>query len=290
MDIIPGLKHITGVNVLPDLTIQPHSGSQHIIKNIGRSEHRYPFIIGNLRVPLFFTFSQNPNNYHLEMDKEFNQTQTLGGYTFEHWGKKPMIMSGNITMRKFSDVGGFASIYREDRAYDLQDPIIVPEYVTLRTLFDIDQKRLRQYTEPVEVESNKNTTEDALKPKDSKTSLKDVGTAALNVVKSVGNGFASGSYLNKISSLFKNITSDTFIYYKDTIYSGFFTKLSVDDSGDRPFELKINFNFLVTNTTNDWLVDSIFTSNSAASNIISTLWSGATTANVAAKLFNSFLK
>lgn len=259
---------------------------------IPRSEHKYPFIIGNIRVPMLFTFSENPTSMRLDMDKEFNQTQTLGGYTFEHWGKKPTMLTGSVLIRKFGDVPGFVSMYRDNKDYDLQDPLLVPEYITLRTLFDIDQKRLYQITnnttestKPAETTNNTaTTTEEALKPKSFKELTSEVAQEVKTIIKTVSNKVESGyNWLNK------KFTSDTFIYYKDTIYFGFFTKLTTDDVGDTPFVLKVSFNFLVTNTTNDWLVDSIFATGES-SKVMSRVWGGISTGSVAAKLFASFLK
>ena len=68
------------------------------------SFHRYPFIIGNIRIPLFFKFIQNPNKLTFSMKKEYKETKTIGGYVFEHWGKKPTILKVDVLIKKDSSL------------------------------------------------------------------------------------------------------------------------------------------------------------------------------------------
>lgn len=264
--------------------------------SIFNPEHKYPVIIGNLRVPMLFTFSQNPNSITITMDKEFNQTQTLGGYTFEHWGKKPMILRGEVTIRKFNDLGGFVGAYRENNKYNLSrkhgaDPIIVPEYVTLRTLFDIDQKRLSTFVNDV---TKKNFTSAV-----SKENEKKVNTAASGEIPEVASTISklldktsfstiTSGFWNDTQNWYNNL-SDTFIYYKDTIYSGFFQRMQVTDSGEQPFLLKVSFEFVVTSTSYDWITDLLFASDHEVAKLTTLAWGTASTVSVSGKLFNSFL-
>lgn len=265
--------------------------------SIFNAEHKYPVIIGNLRVPMLFSFSQNPNSITITMDKEFNQTQTLGGYTFEHWGKKPIILRGEVTIRKFNDLGGFVGVYRENNKYDLSrkygaDPIIVPEYVTLRTLFDIDQKRLSTHLNNItkknfssavskEKEKSVNTAASAETPDTVKVTLS-------KLLDKVSFSTKTGSFLGLDKNWYNNI-SDTFIYYKDTIYSGFFQRMQTIDAGDNPFVLKVTFEFVVTSTSYDWITDWLFASGNDVAKLTTLAWGTATTVSVAGKLFNSFL-
>lgn len=264
--------------------------------SIFNSEHKYPVIIGNLRVPMLFTFSQNPNSITITMDKEFNQTQTLGGYTFEHWGKKPMILRGEVTIRKFNDLDGFVGSYRDNRKYDLSrkngaDPIIVPEYVTLRTLFDIDQKRLSTYVNDV---TKKNFTSAVTKEKDKKVNTAasgetpEVATTISKLLNKTSFSTVTSGFWNDKQNWYNNL-SDTFIYYKDTIYSGFFQRMQTTDSGEQPFVLKVSFEFVVTSTSYDWITDWLFASDQAVAKLTTLAWGTASTVSVAGKLFNSFL-
>lgn len=263
--------------------------------NFFNSEHKYPVIIGNLRVPMLFSFSQNPNDIVITMDKEYNQTQTLGGYTFEHWGKKPVILRGSVTIRKFNDVGGFIGNYRENNKYTLSrshgaDPIIVPEYVTLRTLFDIDQKRL---STKINDWTSKNKTASATKVimnnKTTNTAASAEATQSTTIISDLSDKILEFVPQGTFTKDWYNNLSDTFIYYKDTIYSGFFQRMQTTDKGDDPFVLKVSFEFVVTSTSYDWITDWLFASDNEVAKWVSLAWGTASTVSVAGKLFNSFL-
>ena len=56
--------------------------------------------------------------------------------------------------------------------------------------------------------------------------------------------------------------TDTIILYRGVIYSGFFTSMDIEENAkESPYAYKVNFSFLVTNTTNDW-IDTMLTQTS----------------------------
>ena len=102
-------------------------------------EHRYQFIIGNTKIPLFFAPSQNPNQFVIKKKKAWNRTQTIGGYTYEHWGKEPAIMKVRMLIRKDDFVGNFLG---RTSVLDLKDPLITTELKILNTLYELDRRKL----------------------------------------------------------------------------------------------------------------------------------------------------
>lgn len=55
------------------------------------------------------------------------------------------------------------------------------------------------------------------------------------------------------STKISSFISDTIIYYKAAIYTGFFTSLNIVEDGEQPFYNKYNFEFLVTATSGDYI-------------------------------------
>lgn len=239
--------------------------------------HKYPFIIGNTRIPLFFKFTQNPNNIKISMEKEYQETRTIGGYVFEHWGKKPTIMTGKVTIKKDSELSNLIGLNTSQTNLGIEDAAFNPELSTFQTLFNIDQRKLATVT---------------LGGRDAFEGSKVVsytvaGAAALqNPYTLVSAGFGGVmSLLGKKDYKFRepdpasiqgyiDTLTDTIILYKGVIYSGFFTKFDYVEDGVKPFTNEVNFTFLVTNTTADWLDTQL--TQTATGRALAGLW-GATT-------------
>lgn len=230
--------------------------------------HRYPVIIGNIRIPLFFRFTQNPNYLKFSMSKEYEATRTIGGYVFEHWGKKPTIITGRVLIKKDNKLSGFISLNTKDSQFGIEDGIISPELLVFRTLFNIDQRKLKYSTGEL-ISGAKDYVSSKLKSiTGTKIARESEANNDLEIPKEqpVGNQSDVSSYISTMT--------DTIIYYKDCIYTGFFTKMSYSEDGTTPFSNTIDFEFLCTGTTYDW-IDTLLTQTKTGRSISLAL--GATT-------------
>lgn len=256
------------------------------------SLHRYPVIIGNVRIPLFFKFYQNPNKLSFSFKKEYQQTRTIGGYVFEHWGRQPVTMRGEVLLKKDSSLSNLIGINTSKTNYGIEDPMYSPELMTLQTLFNIDQRRIKNLF---------GATADNIVSKSITYTI--AATAALkNPVIAVTAGVQGAASLYSVISSNKeakikfkepepaslegylSTLTDTIILYKGVIYSGFFTSLSFDEDAMTPFSNKVVFDFLVTGTTNDW-VDTNLTQ-TAGGRAIAGVWGAATSTTTIASMVN----
>ena len=256
--------------------------------------HRFPVIIGNIRIPLFFKFTQNPNKLRFSMAKEYNQTQTIGGYVFEHWGKKPTVMSGRVLIKKDNSLSQLIGLNTNSTNLELEDATFNPELSTLMTLFNIDQRKL--YNLP--------GTAGKLNDVISKGVTYAVSaTAALTnpaTIVSSGLGFATTVFGSKKDNVkyrepdpasiegYLSTLTDTIILYKGVIYSGFFTEMDYEEDGREPFFNIVNFKFLVTNSTTDWLDTSL--TQTAHGRAISALWGTTTSAVTIGSMLEDMFK
>lgn len=260
--------------------------------------HRFPVIIGNIRIPLFFKFAQNPNNLKFKMEKEYNTAKTIGGYVFEHWGKKPMTLSGSVRIKKDANLGNLIGLNTDTTDLGIEDAVYSPELTTLMTLFNIDQRKLYEF---------ENSTANKVQTIASNGATYAVaGLAALsNPITTVTAGLSlaqSGyDYFTGSKNKFKfrepepssiegymSTLTDTIILYKGVIYSGFFTEMDYEEDGERPFFNKVDFKFLVTNTTTDWLDTSL--TQTASGRTLASLWGAATTATTLGSMLEDLLK
>ena len=256
--------------------------------------HRFPVIIGNIRIPLFFKFTQNPNKLRFSMAKEYNQTQTIGGYVFEHWGKKPTVMSGRVLIKKDNSMSQLIGLNTNSTNLELEDATFNPELSTLMTLFNIDQRKLY----------NLSGTAGKINDVISKgvtyaVSLDSVLTNPATIVSS-GLGFATTVFGSKKDNVkyrepdqasiegYLSTLTDTIILYKGVIYSGFFTEMDYEEDGREPFFNIVNFKFLVTNSTTDWLDTSL--TQTAHGRAISALWGTTTSAVTIGSMLEDMFK
>lgn len=221
--------------------------------NLSGNEHAYPFIIGNTKLPYFLTPYYNPNKFDISTQKEYDRTQTIGGQVFEHWGKKPPIMHVETTILKNDFAGGYVGIYKNAQ---FDDPLFCSELDAFQRLFEMDQRYIKNLTE---------ARKDAQFSKDKVKSRPVVGT--LNGLASgalyVGNHITSRNIpvVGSINDMFSKFT-DTIIYYKLNIYSGFFISMKVEEDGKLPFTNKVTFDFLITSTISDYLNEWLATTTS----------------------------
>lgn len=244
--------------------------------------HRFPVIIGNIRIPLFFKFTQNPNKLTFSMEKEYNTTKTIGGYVFEHWGKKPTVMHGTVLIKKDQATSNLIGLNKSDTNFGIEDAVFNPELTTLMTLFNIDQRKISSgllgKTAEKYLANGVTYAIAAAAALTNPATIVASGLGAANSLFELGNKkykFREPSQSSLAGYL--NTLTDTIILYKGVIYSGFFTKMNYDEDGASPFANQVNFDFLVTNTTSDWLDTSL--TQTAVGRTIAGLW-GATTSVV----------
>lgn len=261
--------------------------------------HRFPVIIGNTRIPLFFKFVQNPNELTFTMEKEFQQTQTVGGYIFEHWGKKPTMMSGRVTIKKDSQISNLIGLNTDATNLGIEDAVFNPELTTLKTLFNIDQRKTNTFGK----DGESNVFDTAQKYASKGATYTIAAAAALTnpyTIVSSGLGLAQTAINagnNKVkfrepdpASIegYASTLTDTIILYKGTIYSGFFTKMTYKEDGKNPFTNIVDFNFLVTYTTEDWLDTSL--TQTAIGKGIAGIWGATTTATTLGSMLEDMFK
>jgi len=217
--------------------------------------HKHPVIIGNIRIPMFFRFTQNPNNWRLQFQKEYQQTKTIGGYIFEHWGAKPATLSFDVHIKKDANLGNLIGFNTKTTNWGLEDPTFSYELITLQTLYNLDQRKLKGVTLSNSIsEANKATA--VLKDSFLSSSAKIEADIKSSSPTSIG------SYINSFT--------DTIIYYKGCIYSGFFKSMRIDEDPREPYWHKVHVEFIITSTTLDW-IDNILASTTAG-NVILTVW------------------
>lgn len=238
-----------------------------ISTNIMGNEHAYQFIIGNVKVPLFYMPYENPNVMDITNKKEFQRTQTIGGQVFEHWGQQPRNMRITMRVRKNGNAGNLVGIY-QDKKYDLEDPMVCTELEVLQMIYNLDRRKLRWTTGDFINDKFGGKTGSAA------SSVLNVGTGSVgNIItenvnindssfqfNSVGDmvsGTAATSKDGNVVGKFINGLSDTIIIFKAEIYSGFFTDMQVTEDASFPFVYNVTFNFLVTQTLRDSLYSSI---------------------------------
>lgn len=258
--------------------------------------HRFPVIIGNIRIPLFFKFTQNPNSLKLSMTKEFNSTKTIGGYVFEHWGKKPMTLTGKVLIKKDSSLSNFIGLNTKTTNFGIDDAVFSPEVQTLKTLFNIDQRKMKSSLLGEGVDS---VLSNVITAAVAGSSIASNPVAAVGVVTSGVSAALEKTKLSGESPKFKepqqsdiagyaSTITDTIILYKGVIYSGFFTQMDITEDGSHPFYNEVNFKFLVTNTTNDWIDTSL--TQTAVGRTLSTLMGTTTSITTIGSLLSDLFK
>lgn len=209
--------------------------------DLANNEHTYPFIIGNVKIPFFYQPYYNPNKVTFTSKKAYNRTQTIGGNVFEAWGKDPVIMRVEMTVKKQDFLGGVIGVYKD---LGVEDPLVCTEMMILQRLFEFDQRKLKE----------------SVFDKASDTIVTALGAVANPFAGAIdGLTFLKTGTSAKITTN-KNSITDTIIYYKTNIYSGFFTDFYYEEDGRNPFINKVTFNFTITSsiadTLNNWLATS----------------------------------
>lgn len=251
------------------------------------SFHTHQVIIGNLRIPLLFQFTQNPNKFTFRLEKQYNQTQTVGGYVYEMWGKKPTILDGEVTIKKDNSAYRLLGLNDKSVNFELGDYTMSSELLTLQTLFNIDQRKLAK-SGMADTLSKVATT--ALGVTTALANPVAGVTAVFSALKSGSGSLTRSTYSSPEQTTtagYMNTMTDTIIYYKGCIYTGFFTSMSFDEDGMTPFANKVRFKFLVTGTTYDW-IDTMLVNTASGRGISSVLGAASSIATLSALISQTF--
>lgn len=219
--------------------------------NIMNGEHAYPFIIGNLRIPLFYIPRENPNNIKIIDKKEFNRQQTIRGQAFEHWGEQPATLRVSMRIMKGSQLGSLLGIYNETR-YHFEDPMFCTELEVLQTLYHMDQRKLQN------LDYSSYFTQNESEKVDTKPKL-DISVGNLGSLKFSKDNTKPKKQDSPIDfiKMLQEKFSSTIIYYKSEIYGGFFQSLEVGEDGKDPYFHIVTFDFVVTSRVRDYMYDAI---------------------------------
>ena len=249
--------------------------------NVFDSFHRHQVIIANIRIPIMFRFTQNPNSLKFTLEKEFQETKTIGGYVYEMWGKKPQKLHGVVTIKKDNSWNRVLGINDKLTNFDLEDSTYNPEIMIFQTLFNIDQRRLAQLSGWAGTVSKVSSY--VANPVSAVTGL-------VNKIKGGSVGTSQQYTKPDQTSLegYNATMTDTVIYYKGNLYTGFFTRMSYAEDGKSPFVNVVDFDFLVTGTFLDF-IDTQLTQ-TAAGRTIAALWGAGTSLFTGGSLISDLLK
>lgn len=220
--------------------------------SIMNGEQAYPFIIGNLKIPLFYIPRENPNSFRITDKKEYNRQQTIRGQAFEHWGDQPASLKITLRIMKGSQLGSLLGIYNEKR-YHFEDPMFCTELEVLQAIYHMDQKKL--YNLNYSSYYTQKETEKADKKPKLDISVGQLGSLKLTTDTPVSSK-KSDSPIDFLKTLQEKFSS-TIIYYKSEIYGGFFTSLDVSEDGKDPYFHLVSFDFTVTARLRDYMYDAM---------------------------------
>ena len=183
------------------------------------------FIV-NETLPLVIRMSPNPNSISIDRVKVYSQTQTIGGWVYEHWGEKPRtlkVKGRTLPVLDGAKLGTNSDLGVEAVLFGLQQ------------IFALDKRRMVDTLGSVVDQTKRFLTKDVLTNPNTAKSTESI-----------------------------KVLSNTFIYYKFDLYNGFFTDFSFrQDAETMPRHYEYEFTFMVTSTAQSSLVDNIFMSTAA---------------------------
>lgn len=188
---------------------------------------RFPMFIVNTTIPIVIQLLPNPKNISIDSNKIFSKTQTLGGWVYEHWGEQPQTIK--VKGRTQGLRGNFDNeISVEAALFQLQQIYRLDKRQTLSIL-----------------------------PRMKDISDFGVSGAFSSTVSRFKAGLADPSALKTLSS--------SFIYYRYDVYVGFFTHFHWEqDAESNPRHYEYEFEFLATQTAQNYLADQLFIPSTAA--------------------------
>ena len=194
---------------------------------------RYPFYIINGSIPLIVALYPNPKSIAVSQSKIFSQNYTIGGLVYEHWGSAPSIMT--VQGRTQGIVGDFDN-----------------ELAVEATLFTLNQLYRLDKVETLSLMPALNPFQGAFTGLNTNSSP----------VQQLLQGRIDPATLRQLST--------TYIYYRYDFYVGFFTKFKWEQSAEQPRVYEYDFEFMVTQTGQNMLADTMFMPTTVTQAAIST--------------------
>ena len=185
---------------------------------------RYPLFIVNATIPLIVQMFPNPRSISVNESKIFSKNYTLGGIVTEHFGSDFSILTCHG--RTQGIVGDFDN-----------EAAVEATLFTLTQLYRLDKIETLSLLP-------------ALNPLSGGNSL-----ASFNSNNSSVQQLLQG----RIDPATLRTLSSTYIYYRYDVYQGFFTKFNWSQDADTsPRNYEYDFEFMVTQTAQNLLADSMF--------------------------------
>ncbi len=175
-------------------------------------------IIINIDIPVFIIMKPNPYTWKSSLEKVYTMDQTLGGWITEHWGNKPEeIKCSGITKTKYGTIKNNINSHIEGEGMLL----------LLKQIYMMDKEKLVSVWGQM----------------DNKKKI------------------ISESTIDKIVSTRKDIDlmrlARTYIWYKGTVYTGFFTDFDYEEKAEMPRNYFYNFTFISLSNTTDQLMSKV---------------------------------
>lgn len=221
-------------------------------------------MVGNLDAGLFLVMRPNPQSFQKTCSKIINEQLTNSGWSITHWGNNlDTITVSGITASKIgnpdqykksefltANVASYANSFVSDSGTAKHGPKqwadIDRFMLKLEQIYKLDKERIGSFMDMINNLSSSKT---------------------INTAKKAYNLFASEksqAKINEKSDLVESIQNGTaaraqsFIIYDYTIYWGYFTQFSYNQSAtDKPRQYNYSFTFKVVSSSTDWLSQSL---------------------------------
>lgn len=122
----------------------------------------YTFKIINTKIPLYYEFPRNPNKASWKFEKLYEETRTIGGYVFEHWGKKPTIL--RVEGRALKNTAHASGLKNKEDYTDkgFREVVTNRDILKLRMLFELDKRNVQSTLAMIASDLNLKSTSDVL--------------------------------------------------------------------------------------------------------------------------------
>lgn len=221
-------------------------------------------MVGNLDAGLFLVMRPNPQSFQKTCSKIINEQLTNSGWSITHWGNNlDTITVSGVTASKIgnpdqykksefltANVASYANSFVSDSGTAKHGPKqwadIDRFMLKLEQIYKLDKERVgslgdilnNTYTPLAVVSRSLNNLFS------SKKMNNDVSSDRSNLLESIKNGTAT--------------RAQSFIIYDYTIYWGYFTQFSYNQSAtDKPRQYNYSFTFKVVSSSTDWLSQSL---------------------------------
>lgn len=193
------------------------------------AEGKHAFLIINVDLPMYLTLNPNPESMDISTKKVYSKTQTIGGWVFEHRGAEPDIMKVSGVTPAIIDIPD----YINNTILTTRQVKVETYLVQLQQLVKLDKERVINFA---------------------KGWKKAFSSKAADVISLAPTDKA---LKNKISNVLNDkldimTLARTLIYYKGTIYFGFFDSFSYTETPDRFY--KYNFQYVIVQSSTDYII------------------------------------